>query len=199
MKNRLSWLATAIWLTLGNPLSSTENMQEPQGILDDRRYQDLRTPIGSEWRFVADSVMGGVSQGRLRSDVRDGSPCLHLSGSVSTANNGGFIQMALEFPLSALTHIDRFEGIELKISGNGELYNLHLKTNDLLFPWQSFRSEFRADSNWRTLRFPFSDFQPHRTGKKLKTSRLARIAVVAIGRDFEADICLADLRFYPAD
>lgn len=197
--SRLSWIAILMLLTSGTPLGSTENMQQVEGILDDRRYPDMRTPVGTEWRLVADSVMGGISQGRLLTDIQNGVPCLRLSGDVSTANNGGFIQMTLDIPRSVLAGIDRYEGVEVKVAGNEELYNLHLKTTDLRLPWQSFRSPLRAQSSWRTFRFPFSDFQPHRTDTKLETSRLNRIALVAIGRDFEADICLADLRLYPSD
>ncbi len=180
-------------------MTSAENMQLHQNDLDDRRFEDMRTPIGTQWRFVADTVMGGVSQGILGTDTHQHTACLRLSGKVSTANNGGFIQMALDIPPSALTHIDRFEGIELQIAGNGERYNLHLRTGDLWLPWQSFRSGFTAPPQWQTLRFPFSGFEPYRTGKRLKTSRLSRVAVVAIGRDFEADVCLANIRFYQSD
>jgi len=43
----------------------------------------------TRWRYIADGVMGGVSQGRAEI-TQDG---LRLSGVVSTDNNGGFIQV----------------------------------------------------------------------------------------------------------
>ena len=46
----------------------------------------------SRWRFFTDGVMGGVSTGQIAFEEEAGSPFLRMTGHVSTANRGGFIQ-----------------------------------------------------------------------------------------------------------
>jgi transposase InsO family protein len=45
---------------------------------------------------------------------------------------------------------------------------------------------------------PFAGFAPHRTERPLNLARLRGVGIVAIGREFEADIAIADIRFYGA-
>ena len=47
-------------------------------------------------RLITDNVMGGVSQGELKWSRHNEMPCLSLTGDVSTDNNGGFIQAAMD-------------------------------------------------------------------------------------------------------
>jgi hypothetical protein len=49
---------------------------------------------------------------------------------------------------------------------------------------------------WTSVSLPFADFTPHRTERPLNLARLRRIGIVAIGREFEVDIAIADARFY---
>ena len=151
-----------------------------------------------DWRLITDGVMGGVSAGQLGRAQVDGRDCLHLQGAVSTRNNGGFLQMALDLDSADRAGLAAAGGLELSVSGNGEAYNLHLRTADLWLPWQAYRSTFHADPGWHTLRIPFDRFTPYRTGKPLRKERLERLGVVAIGRDFQADLCVGAMRFYAA-
>ncbi|MDX1347592.1 MAG: CIA30 family protein [Thiomicrorhabdus chilensis] len=148
------------------------------------------------WRFVGDQVMGGLSSGLIDPITIDGVECVCLSGNVSVANNGGFIQMAWDFSEEQAAHAQQFDGLYLDVIGNGEGYNLHLRTSQLWLPWQSFRSGFRAGSGWQRLLFPFSEFQSYRTYARLNVSKLKRIGVVAIGREFEAQVCVRSFGFY---
>ena len=63
--------------------------------IDDRSSGNLSATIGSQWRFVTDDVMGGLSTGLLTLDNINDKNCLRLRGDVRTENNGGFIQIAL--------------------------------------------------------------------------------------------------------
>ena len=45
------------------------------------------------WQFYTDQVMGGVSDGRASVRLDSEGPYVRLEGLVSTANNGGFIQI----------------------------------------------------------------------------------------------------------
>lgn len=171
---------------------------EPVRVIDDRSTGDLRASAGGAWRLVTDEVMGGQSIGRLQPSLEEGRACLKLTGAVSTERNGGFVQMALEIPEAVRMGMEDGAGLEIDITGNGESYNLHLRTSDLWLPWQSYRHGFVAGPGWHTMRMPFDAFEGYRTSRPLRLERLKRIGVVAIGRDFEAELCLGGLRVYRA-
>ena len=86
--------------------------------------------------------------------------------------------------------------MSLQVLGNGERYNVHLRSSDLWLPWQSYRAEFVATGQWTTVRLPFSEFAPYKTGSPLRPGRLKRIGIVAIGRDFDAEVCVTGLAWY---
>jgi hypothetical protein len=46
------------------------------------------------------------------------------------------------------------------------------------------------------VRLPFDQFTGYRIGKKLDLKHLERIGLVAIGRAFKADLCVAEIRLY---
>lgn len=165
-------------------------------ILNDRKSGDLQSASDRQWHLVTDGVMGGVSDGRLAPGEMAGRPCLHLQGEVRLENNGGFIQATLDVPDTVLAGITGYTGVSLEVYGNGEQYNLHLRTRDLWLPWQSYRMTFRAAPQWQTLRLPFAGFEPYRTGRDLDVGRLKRIGIVAIGRAFNADLCIGKVSLY---
>lgn len=84
----------------------------------------------------------------------------------------------------------------LAVHGNNERYNVHLRTRDNRLPWQSYRATFIATAAWETLKLPFTDFTPYRTDNPLNPSRLKRIGIVAIGREFKANVCIGRLGLY---
>jgi hypothetical protein len=165
-------------------------------IVDDRSSGSHQSSLGTGWRLVTDGVMGGVSNGQLLPDTIAGRPCLHMTGSVRLENNGGFVQAALDLAEDRSFDASGYDGLELAVYGNDEQYNLHLRTDDVWLPWQSYRASFVAEPRWQTLRLPFSGFTPYRIGADLDLSRLERIGVVAIGRAFEADLCIGGVALY---
>ena len=165
-------------------------------ILDDRSREGPDTPLGTAWRLVSDRVMGGVSSGRLGPDSVDGRPCLHLTGEVSLENDGGFLQASLDLAESGYLDASAYAGIELEVLGNGEDYNLHLRTGDTTLVWQSYRATFATMPTWQTLRLPFAGFSPYRIDRPLDRTRLRRLGIVAIGRPMQADVCIARLNLY---
>jgi hypothetical protein len=154
-------------------------------------------PGGGRWACVADTVMGGVSGGQLRTEVVAGRRARHLTGTVSLANNGGFLQLAMDFAGGGgSVDASAFTGLLLTVYGDGQAYGLHLRTDDVRRPWQSYRARFRAPGAWTTVTLPFAGFVPHRLEAPLDVSRLRRIGLVAIGRPGPVDLALGDLRFY---
>jgi hypothetical protein len=165
-------------------------------VIDDRSNNDATSNLGTKWQLVTDNVMGGLSQGQLTLDNYQDKNCLRMRGDVTTENNGGFVQIAL--PLSAEDVFDAsaYSGIEIEVAGNNEVYNIHFRTSDLWFPWQSYRSSFIASSDWQTYRISFADLEKYKTFHSFSRDQIKRIGLVAIGREFQADLCLADIRFY---
>jgi len=172
-------------------------ISETSAIIDMRDHGDLAASNGSRWELISDRVMGGVSDGRLTVETVAGRAAVRLRGTVCLENNGGFVQMALDLrsdggPVDAST----WQGLALEVMGNGETYGVHLRTLEVVRPWQSYRQTFQAGPVWRTVRLPFADFRPHRLEAPFDPRRLRRLGLVAIGRAFEADLAVADVRFW---
>jgi len=87
--------------------------------------EDFTVQPETRWRFFTDQVMGGVSTGGIGFVRDDGSSCARITGRVSTANPGGFIQMRLDLdnpPPEGTT------GVRLVPRGNSQRYFVHLRT-----------------------------------------------------------------------
>lgn len=185
-------LAGLLLLLTMNLMASEDTMK----LIDDRQSGDPQATIGTQWRLITDGVMGGVSSGTLRLDQRDGRDCLRLQGEVSLQNNGGFIQAALELAPSGALDASAYSGVELDVYGNGEAYNVHLKTSRVWLPWQHYRASFMAEPGWHSVRVPFAGFEGYRIGAAFDPARLERIGIVAYGRAFTADLCIGRVAFY---
>ena len=172
-------------------------MAAQHSIIDALDREPPFATIGTRWEFIADRVMGGVSAGEMVRETVAGRPALRLRGEVSLENNGGFIQAALDLvPGGGVLDARHWAGIEMDVFGNGERYNLHLRTSDVVRPWQSYRADLVATLEWRTVRLPFASFEPHRIEAPLDLSCLRRLGIVAIGRAFTADVAIGRLQFY---
>ena len=166
-------------------------------LIDDLSRSCPDAAHGARWEMLSDQVMGGVSSGRLVRETVRGRAAIHMQGDVSLENNGGFIQMALDLdPEGRAIDCSGFSGIEIDVTGNGEAYGLHLRTADVVRPWQSYRQSFEAGEAWQTVRLGFGGFLPHRIDAAFDPSRLRRIGLVAIGRAFTADLAVSGVRFF---
>jgi hypothetical protein len=172
-------------------------MEPAARIIDDLSRDDLVATIGTRWQLVTDRVMGGVSRGTLANEIVSGRPAHRMRGDVSLENDGGFVQMALNLaPDGGVVDASAWDGIEIDVIGNDEEYSVHLRTDALERPWQSYRGSFRAGPAWQTVRLAFADFVPHRIDTALDVRRLRRIGLVAIGRAFSADLAVGGARFF---
>ncbi|APX13661.1 NADH:ubiquinone oxidoreductase complex i intermediate-associated protein 30 [Tateyamaria omphalii] len=152
--------------------------------------------LNPDWEYVADTVMGGVSSGQASVETVEGREAVRLTGTVSLENNGGFVQIAFDLAGGDVFDASDFTGVALDVLGNGESYDLRLRTDALTRPWQSFRSEFVAPEVWTTIGVPFTAFEAHRTEAAFDPSRLRRVGILAIGREMQADIAVSGVRFY---
>lgn len=168
-----------------------------QMLIDDFSNQNLTSRLGTRWYSASDRVMGGISEVSVAHGDYDGRPCLQLTGDVCLENSGGFIQATLNLEISEETlDASKYLGVRLVVRGNGEKYSVHLRTPDIVRPWQSYRTSFTTSPEWKTIDLPFAIFRPYRIETPLDTSRLRRIGLVAIGRAFHADLAVSEVSFY---
>lgn len=153
--------------------------------------------MSPKWEYVADRVMGGVSKGGMRKEMFRGRTATVLHGDVSLENNGGFVQVAFDL-LPDGTGFDArdWDGIAIDVCGNDTIYDLRLRTDQLTKPWQSFRTAFTAKPEWQTLRIPFDAVVSHKTDAIFDPAQLRRIGILAIGREFTAEVAVAGARLY---
>lgn len=164
-------------------------------LADDMVIEDFKVQPETRWRFFADTVMGGVSSGQVRFVTEDGRTHAHMTGRVSTENNGGFIQMQLDLPVPPP---EGTLGVRLIARGNDQRYFVHLRTNGTLLPWQYYQAGFDVTRNWTEIRLPFSAFAA--SGALLRdvprAGSLTSVGIVAYGRDHEAEIDVLEVGFY---
>ena len=149
----------------------------------------------TRWRFFTDGVMGGQSTGQVAFVQEDGLPHARMTGRVSTANRGGFIQMRLDLagpPPAGTT------GVRLVMRGNDQRYFVHLRSSGTILPWQYYQAGFDATPAWSDVRLPFEAFRA--SGRFVRTvprpSSLTSLAIVAHGRDHDAEIELREAGFF---
>lgn len=171
-------------------LACTATPSSGEGVMS----KNLLTSDQGSWSFVTDGVMGGVSTGEASFMDADGTQVARMTGSVSTENNGGFIQMRLRLsdaPAGAA-------GVRLVARGNAERYFVHLRTTGTLLPWQYYQAGFETSGDWTEIRIGLEAFKP--SGALLrsvpKADSVNSIGLVAFGRDHEAELEVKEVGFY---
>lgn len=139
------------------------------------------------WRFFTDQVMGGVSTGTVQ--IVNGA--LVLSGSVSTRNNGGFIQARRD----DIALPPETEAMRLRVRGDGQTYYLHIRTRATMLPWQYYQAPFVAPEDWSEIDIPLAAFRPSGVllPRRVRARDVRSVALVAYGRDHEARVSLSAL------
>ena len=149
----------------------------------------------TRWRFFTDQVMGGVSTGGVAFAKENGTSFARMTGHVSTANRGGFIQMRLDL---ASPPPEGTDGVRLIVRGNTERYFVHLRAGGTLLPWQYYQAGFEVTESWNEVRLPLDAFTA--SGALLRdvpeVASLTSLAVVAYGRDHDARIDVREVGFY---
>jgi hypothetical protein len=175
------------WLMIAG-LSSAVIAEQPM-------IENFESQPQARWSYVSDQVMGGISQGQLAFKREEGEVYAHMTGQVSTENNGGFIQFRTSIPKDSTPAVS---GVSLKVRGNGQQYYIHLRTSGTLLPWQYYQASFQVTDQWQTIKLPLSAFVA--SGKwirsQVKPGSIRSIGVVAFGRDHSADIQVSEISFY---
>jgi len=167
----------------------------PSTAADTMMIDDFKTTPQSDWRFFADTVMGGVSTGQAQFSNETDSDFVRLTGQVSTSNNGGFIQIRTDLDTPPPADVT---GIRIVARGNNQPYFVHLRTSGTVLPWQYYQASFTVSGSWTEFRLPLTDFE--RSGGMLRKTPLATalksVGIVAYGRDHEAMVDVREIGFY---
>lgn len=103
------------------------------------------------WTVINDGVMGGLSVGKTMQINK----AITFSGSVSTANNGGFTSAYIKLPKLPAD----IRSVRINIKGDGNQYQLRLRSQYQGYDI-AYKIEFLTSNNKReTLDFNLADFQ----------------------------------------
>jgi hypothetical protein len=142
----------------GQSWSLREGKLQPPPHLAEVTLMDFTRPapgLGDLWGAVDDVVMGGVSASQFQ--ILPGRAV--FSGQVSTDNNGGFASVRTK-TLAPPLDLSDYDGIELRVQGDGKRYKLILRSED---KWDGvgYSYSFDAFNNHpQTLRIPFRRLIP---------------------------------------
>ena len=146
------------------------------------------------WEYIADDVMGGVSDGNVKFQNVDGNNIALLQGNVSTENNGGFIQIR-----RALRNVDldKAKSVKIVAKGNNQEYFVFLRTTGTVLPWQYYSSKFKVSEQFEEFILPIDEFK--KSGllmtSKINSKNITSIGLVAFGRDHQAELHVREVEF----
>ncbi len=166
-------------------------------LIDDFSSEGSAGKFGTRWEFLSDRAAGGPSSGKMEFVKQEDRSCLHLTGSVSPGNGGGFVQATVALGPGRRTLDARgFTGIRLSVKGNGQPYAIHLQTGDTRPPGAFYEATFPTNETWQEIEIPFARFLPVSVRIPLSLRTLRSVAIVAAGKQFDADIFVDEIAFY---
>ena len=149
------------------------------------------------WQYISDQTMGGISNGQAVLDKEGDMIFARLTGNVSTANNGGFIQIRTSFSFVDLINTNKdLKGVILNTKGNGETYHIFIRTSEDRSYRDFYSATFTANDNWEIVDLPFSKFKHRYSNKSLNGNDIRTFGIVAYGRNFYSDISVSEITFY---
>tara|TARA_B100000965_G_scaffold392829_1_gene402859 strand:+ start:702 stop:1253 length:552 start_codon:yes stop_codon:yes gene_type:complete len=165
------------------------------------KNKEINIPFTEEnakyWQYISDQTMGGVSNGQAVLEKDGDMFFARLIGNVSTANNGGFIQLRSNLSFENLIDNNKtLRGVRLNTRGNGETYHIFIRTSETRSYRDFYYATFIAKSNWEIVDLPFTKFKHRFSNKSLDGSDIRTFGIVAYGRDFFSDISVSKIIFY---
>jgi len=199
----------------GPTATQSRSPAAPERLIDDFSGKDQLSVLGTKWALRTDQTSGGAvarasrpraeekAQGqdalatKLEFVQQDGQACLHLTGSVTSADRGGFIaaQLALH-PRGRNFDAHGFAGLRLRVKGNGESYAIRLRTKDTRFATQYYEAALQTNGQWQEVKLPFMQFVPVLVQAPLDPAGLRTVAIVAAKKNIEVDVSVANLSLY---
>ena len=148
----------------------------------------------TNWKMITDQVMGGISQGQFNYQKIGNNNAVVLTGSVSTKNNGGFIQIRRNLNNINLNKVNK---VTINAKGNNEKYFIHLRTTFTVLPWQYYQYSFIVQKDFKNFILPIRNFK--KSGfllpDKISPKNIKSIGIVAFGRDYKAELIVKEINF----
>jgi len=190
---KFNHLLTLILMSLSF-LAFSSKIAADEGTLD----YPFNADSGRYWQYVSDRVMGGVSDGQVTLEQDGDMYYARLTGNVSTANNGGFIQLRAGVSFANTEKDDKnLQGVRLNVRGNGETYYIHIRTNESWSPSDYYATTFKADAEWKMIDLPFNKFERKWSKDSvLDPKKIRSFGIVAYGKDYISDVSVSTLEFY---
>ncbi len=117
------------------------------------------------WYTVNDDVMGGISRSQVVVDTDQ--QRLSFSGDVSLENNGGFASTRSQW---AGYDLNAFDGIALRVRGDGNDYRFRIRTEETGFGI-AYTALFSTEADtWKEIYIPFSEMVPLYRGFVVNTA-----------------------------
>lgn len=163
----LTVLATAILLATAAAADADTDRSDTMQLLD---FEQARS---GDWEVVNDGVMGGRSKGHV--EIADGA--LRFHGELVT-RGGGFTSVRT----SAQVDLSGFDGLELRVRGNGRTFELEINDGQGYGRRTvSRRAAFPTGEEWQLVRVPFEDLRATVFGRQVDVPSLDASAVARIG------------------
>ena len=192
-KSKLNHFLTLILMSLPILVFNTKTFADEETL-----SYPFNADSGRYWQYVSDRVMGGVSDGQVTLEQDGEMYFARLTGNVSTANNGGFIQLRAGVSFADSEKDGKqLKGVRLNVRGNGETYYIHIRTNESWSPSDYYAATFKAGSEWKMIDLPFKTFK-RRWSKDsvLDPKKIRSFGIVAYGRDHISDVSVSTIDFY---
>jgi len=115
----------------------------------------------NQWRPINDTVMGGISESQLQL-TKEGNAL--FTGNVSLENYGGFASLQSQ---SSEYNFTGYEGIAIRLKGDGKRYKFSLK-NNVYLDSNRYEASFKTEKGaWTIVRIPFNTLMPTFRGRIL--------------------------------
>ncbi len=157
-------------------------------LIDDFSQTNHKSALGTQWVLPTEKSSTGKVE--FTKDAND--TVLHLTGPIETTLEARLSLNPKGRNFSAKT----FEGLQLRVKGNGQSYAVRLRTKDTRYAKQYYEGKFQAESQWKDVQVPFARFTPVGTLLPLNPSGLRAVAVVAANEKAEADLYVDRIAFY---
>jgi len=117
---------------------------------------------GRTWTTVHDTVMGGVSHGKV--EKLDDSGAVRFSGVVSLDHGGGFASArSTPAPLG----LDGIETFRLELTGDSRVWSFTVRRDDVHIRAGSWRVELTTTGERQVFEIPVTDFEAVSRGRRV--------------------------------
>ncbi|MCO4747377.1 MAG: CIA30 family protein [Proteobacteria bacterium] len=156
MTKNICILACLLAVAACTPADEAEGLSETNEpvLSDDALVVDFGLLGETSWYSVNDTVMGGVSDGRIDYTSNE----MVFEGTVSTDSNGGFTSVRSPDSVIDLSAFDR---LVVRLRSEGQPFSLVLSHNENWYEGQYRHDISNATGDWQTLEFQLDNFQLH--------------------------------------